>query len=213
MYPADRSRASQIIAAMPRRTATVVRTGLRVEGFDADLARLYARARALYPEGFPAEETTTLEKLYAEVSYAFVAALRREVAAKLGVEARIMPLDLFQAYGCGPIALHDDRFRFPGVRFVIVVVHSGRLGVVDRTSRAQLHEPGDILLLDPYRKHALVPAGRTAREHPYERTHSLVTAQADQFVFLDFDVERRWLRERFRNASAPAGVDPVPRRA
>ncbi len=193
---------------MARRPATLVRTGRRVAGFDGELARLYARARALYPEGFPAEETTTLEKLYHEVSYAFVAALRREVAAQLAIAPQVMPLDLFQIYGCGPIALHDDRFRFPGVYFVIVVAHSGRLGVVDRRGRASRHAPGEILLLDPYRKHALVPEGRTAREHPYERTHSLVTAEEDQFVFLDFDVERRRLRERFRNSPAPADVDP-----
>ena len=184
---------------MPARTATLVRTGLRVEGFDADLERLYALARELYPEGFPAEETVALDKLYAHASYAFVAGLRKEIAAKLGIEPRIMPLDLFQMYGCGPIALHDDRFRFPGVYFVIVVAHAGRLGVVDRTSRAVRHERGDILLLDPYRKHALVPTGRTAREHPYERTHGLVTAADDQFVFLDFDVRRALLRDRFRN--------------
>lgn len=192
---------------MARRPATLVRTGRRVAGFDVELARLYARARALYPEGFPAEETTTLEKLYHEVSYAFVAALRREVAAQLAIAPQVMPLDLFQIYGCGPIALHDDRFRFPGVYFVIVVAHSGRLGVVDRRGRAARHAPGEILLLDPYRKHALVPEGRTAREHPYERTHSLVTAEEDQFVFLDFDVERRRLRERFRNSPPPAAVD------
>jgi hypothetical protein len=183
---------------MRARTATLVRTGLRVEGFDAELGHLYERARGLYPDGFPAEETVALEKLFAYASYAFVVALRKEIAAKLGVEPRIMPLDLFQMYGCGPIALHDDRFRFPGVYFVIVVAHSGRLGVVDRTSLAAPHAVGEILLLDPYRKHALVPEGRTAREHPYERTHGLVTAADDQFVFLDFDVRRPLLRSRFR---------------
>jgi hypothetical protein len=78
------------------------------------------------------------------------------------------------------------------------VAHSGRLGVVDRASRAARHETGDILLLDPYRKHALVPEGRTAREHPYERAHGLVTNPEDQFVFLDFDVKRPLLRDRFR---------------
>ena len=191
---------------MPARTATLVRTGLRVEGFDADLERLYARARELYPEGFPAEETVTLDRLYPHTSYAFVAALRREIAAKLGIDPRIMPLDLFQMYGCGPIALHDDRFRFPGVYFVIVVAHAGRLGVVDRTSRAVRHERGEILLLDPYRRHALVPEGRTAREHPYERAHALVTAAEDQFMFLDFDVRRALLRERFRNVTPAQGV-------
>jgi hypothetical protein len=183
---------------MGRRYATLVRTGLRVDGFDDALAGLYARARELYPEGFPAEETTTLDRLYAHTSYAFVAALRAAIGAKLAIPAAWMPLDLFQIYGCGPIARHDDRFRFPGVYFVIVVAHSGRLGVVDRTSRAARHEAGEILLLDPYRKHALVPEGRSAREHPYERTHSLVTEPDDQFVFLDFDVKRPLLRDRFR---------------
>jgi hypothetical protein len=185
---------------MGHRFATLVRTGRRVEGFEHELAALYARARELYAEGFPAEETVTLEKLYAHTSFAFVDALRRAIAARLDIPAGWMPLDLFQAYGCGPIALHDDRFRFPGVYFVIVVAHSGRLGVVDRTSRAARHAPGEILLLDPYRRHALVPEGRTAREHPYERTHGLVTDPDDQFMFLDFDVRRPLLRSRFRLA-------------
>jgi hypothetical protein len=192
---------------MRPRIATVVRTGLRVEGFDDALGGLYARARELYPEGFPAEETLTLDKLYAHTSYAFVDALRNEIAAKLAIPPAWMPLDLFQIYGCGPIARHDDRFRFPGVYFVIVVAHSGELGVVDRASRAARHEVGEILLLDPHRKHALVPAGRTAREHPYERAHGLVTDPARQFVFLDFDVKRPLLRDRFRTAS---GSLPIP---
>jgi hypothetical protein len=183
---------------MGHRYAALVRTGLRVEGFDADLHSLYARARELYPEGFPAEETVTLEKLYAHTSFAFVDALRKAIAAKLAIPPAWMPMDLFQAYGCGPIALHDDRFRFPGVYFVIVVAHSGRLGVVDRLTRAVRHEAGEILLLDPYRKHALVPEGRTAREYPYERTHSPVTDPERQFMFLDFDVRRPLLRNRFR---------------
>lgn len=183
---------------MGHRYATFVRTGLRVDGFAPALADLYARARELYPEGFPAEETVTLEKLYAHTSFAFVAALRREIAAQLGIPAAWMPMELFQAYGCGPIALHDDRFRFPGVYFAIVVAHSGRLGVVDRTMRAVRHDVGELLLLDPYRKHALVPDGRTAREHPYERTHALVTDPERQFMFFDFDIRRPLLRERFR---------------
>jgi hypothetical protein len=183
---------------MGHRYATLVRTGLRTDGFDDALRDLYGRARELYPDGFPAEETITLEKLYAHTSYAFVDALRREISAKLAIPAAWMPLDLFQIYGCGPIALHDDRFRFPGVYFVIVVAHSGRLGTVDRATRAERHATGEILLLDPYRKHALVPEGRTAREHPYERTHGLVTDPESQFMFLDFDVRRTLLRERFR---------------
>jgi len=183
---------------MRHRNATLVRTGLRVEGFGDALRALYACARELYPEGFPAEETTTLERLYAHTSFAFVDALRKAVAAQLAIPPAWMPMDLFQAYGCGPIAGHDDRFRFPGVYFVIVVAHSGRLGVVDRTSRAVRHDAGEILLLDPYRKHALVPEGRTALEHPYERTHGLVTDPESQFMFLDFDVRRPLLRSRFR---------------
>jgi hypothetical protein len=183
---------------MGQRYATLVRTGLRVEGFDDALRGLYGRARELYPEGFPAEETVTLGKLYAHTSFAFVDALRKAVATRLALPAAWMPMELFQAYGCGPIALHDDRFRFPGVYFVIVVAHSGRLGVVDRVMRAARHAAGEILLLDPYRKHALVPEGRTAREHPYERTHGLVTDPANQFMFLDFDVRRPLLRARFR---------------
>jgi hypothetical protein len=183
---------------MGHRYATLVRSGLRVDGFDDALRDLYARARELYPQGFPAEETVTLEKLYAHTSFAFVDALRKAIATRLAIPAAWMPMDLFQAYGCGPIALHDDRFRFPGVYFVIVVAHSGRLGVVDRVMRAARHDAGEILLVDPYRKHALVPEGRTAREHPYERTHGLVTDPANQFMFLDFDVRRPLLRERFR---------------
>lgn len=186
---------------MGHRYATLVRTGLRVDGFDDALRDLYARAVELYPEGFPAEETVTLEKVYAHTSFAFVDALRREIATKLAIPVAWMPMDLFQIYGCGPIALHDDRFRFPGVYFVIVVAHSGRLGAVDRASRAVAHDTGEILLLDPYRKHALVPEGRTAREHPYERTHGLVTDPASQFMFLDFDVRRPLLRDRFRPPS------------
>jgi hypothetical protein len=184
---------------MGHRYATLVRTGLRVGGFDEALRDLYGHARRLYPEGFPAEETVTLERLYAHTSFAFVDALRKEIAAKLAIPAAWMPMELFQMYGCGPIALHDDRFRFPGVYFVIVVAHCGRLGVVDRTSRAERHDVGEILLLDPYRKHALVPEGRSAREHPYERTHSHVTDPEHQFMFLGFDVRRPLLRSRFRS--------------
>jgi hypothetical protein len=103
------------------------------------------------------------------------------------------------------VSLHDDKLRFPGVYFVIVIVHAGRLGVVDHRSRAVRHAAGEILLLDPYLRHALVPSGRTAREHPYERTHSPVRAPEDQFMFLCFDVVRPALRDRFRaRRRAPA---------
>jgi hypothetical protein len=70
--------------------------------------------------------------------------------------------------------------------------------VVDARGTAVRHAPGEILLLDPYRKHALVREGLRAHEHTYERTHAPVCAPDDQFLFLDFDVKRRDLHQRFR---------------
>ena len=67
-----------------------------------------------------------------------------------------------------------------------------------RVSRAQVHQPGDIILLDPRRKHGLVRAGTTAEEHVYESSHSPVHDPEQQFMFLDFDVARVDLRARFR---------------
>ena len=110
-----------------------------------------------------------------------------------------MSLDRFSVYSCGPIAWHDDRHNYPGLYFVIVVAHSGRLGVVDRkTLPARRHETGEILLLDPYGKHALIPEGMTVRDYRYEKTHSPVHDEKDQFLFLSFDVRRRDLRHCFR---------------
>ena len=183
---------------MTSRPATFVRTGKRVERCAARLPELYRLARELCPDDFTAEETRTFDALREHVPLAYVDALRAEVAGLLDVPPAWMPLDAFAIYGCGPISLHDDRFRYPGVYFVIVVAHSGRLGLVDRTSRAVPHEAGEILLLDPYKKHALVPEGGTAREHRYERTHSPAHDADAQFLFLDFDVKRALLRERFR---------------
>jgi hypothetical protein len=90
------------------------------------------------------------------------------------------------------------------------VVHAGRLGIVDHRSRAARHAAGEIVLLDPYLRHALVPAGRTAREHPYERTHGPVRDPDDQFMFLCFDVMRPALRARFvgRRRAPPRGGAP-----
>lgn len=183
---------------MATRYATLVRTGLRVSRCRPKLDELYRLARERFPDDFPAEETRTFDGLLEHVSIAYVDQLRREVAETLEIPVGWLSLDKFAIYGCGPISLHDDKFRYPGVYFVIVVAHSGRLGVVDRRMRAVRHEVGEILLLDPYRRHALVPEGRSAKDHPYERTHSLVHDEADQFLFLDFDVERRRLRDRFR---------------
>jgi hypothetical protein len=94
------------------------------------------------------------------------------------------------------------------VYFVIVVAHSGALGIADAHRRARTHEAGEILLLDPHRRHALLPAGRTWREHPYERTHSPVHAEHEQFMFLCFDVPRRLLRARFQLSQVPPSVTP-----
>jgi hypothetical protein len=127
--------------------------------------------------------------------------LRAEAAAALELSPRVMPLRLLSVQACGPVSLHDDKFRYPGVYFVIVVAHAGRLGIVDHRRHAVRHEAGEILLLDPYRRHALVPAGCTASDHPYERTHSAMHAAEDQFLFLCFDVKRRFARARFRGAS------------
>jgi hypothetical protein len=87
------------------------------------------------------------------------------------------------------------------VYFVIVVAHSGRLGLIDETSRAACHEPGDIILLDPRRKHGLVAEGLTAEQHAYESTHSPVHDEEQQFMFIDFDVRRPDLRARLRQAN------------
>jgi hypothetical protein len=102
------------------------------------------------------------------------------------------------------VGLHDDFFRFPYVYFAIVVAHAGRLGLVDAQQRAVAHQPGDIILLDPRAKHALVPAGLTAEEHRYESSHSPVHDEALQFLFLDFDVRRPDLRARFRRREGAA---------
>jgi hypothetical protein len=180
------------------RYATLIRTGQRVEACRAELEALYPLACRLCPDGFPAEETKELDPLREHVSLAFVCALRREVAAKTGMPPAWLSLDCFTLHGCGPVSLHDDRHNYPGVYFVIVVVHSGRLGIVDGKSRAYPHEVGEILLLDPHKKHALVPAGLTAREHPYERTHSVVRRDEDRFMFVGFDVRRPRARDWFR---------------
>ena len=131
-------------------------------------------------------------------SLGFVDSLRREIADKLALPLSIFKLDRFSIHGCGPIGLHDDFFRYPSYYFVIVVAHSGNLGLVDEDSRASLHQPGDIVLLDPRRKHGLVRAGACADEHVYESTHSPVRDPDLQFMFLDFDVARVDLRARFR---------------
>jgi hypothetical protein len=181
-----------------RPPATLIRTGQRAARCAARLPPLYRLARELCPEGFTAEQTSELDDVRRRIPAGLVRRLRREVAAALGLPLGALRPRRLSAHGCGPVSLHDDKLRFPGVYFVIVVVHGGRLGIVDHRGRAVRHAAGEILLLDPYLRHALVPAGRTAREHPYERTHSPVQDADDQFMFLCFDVMRPALRDRFR---------------
>lgn len=183
---------------MPRRLATLVPTGRRAARSAARLPALYALARELAPEGFTAEQTTELAAVRGRIPLAFALRLRVEVAEALGLSTRAMPLRLLTVQACGPVSLHDDKFRYPGVYFAIVVAHPGRLGIVDHQRRAERHAAGEILLLDPYRPHALLPVGRTAGEHPYERTHSPVHDADRQFLFLCFDVKRTFARPRFR---------------
>ncbi|MCX7892588.1 MAG: hypothetical protein N2544_09535 [Burkholderiales bacterium] len=185
---------------MGARRATLVRTGACVDGVRAELEALYERARERVPDGFPAEETRELVEMRDAVSLAFVERLRDGIAAQTAIPAAHLSLDRFSIHGCGPVSLHDDKHNYPGVHFVIVVAHSGRLGVVDAKGRAASHATGEILLLDPHRRHALLPEGRTWREHPYERTHSPVHDERDQFLFVCFDVPRRLIGARFRLA-------------
>jgi hypothetical protein len=182
---------------MTRPPATLVRTGKRAVRCAARLPPLYRLARELSPESFTAEQTGELYDVRRRIPAGLVWRLRRELAAALGIPPRALRPRRFSVHGCGPVSLHDDKLRFPGVYFVIVVVHAGRLGIVDRRDRAVRHRSGEIVLLDPYLPHALVPEGRTAREHPYERTHGPVHAVDDQFMFLCFDVMRPALRDLF----------------
>lgn len=184
------------------RHATLIRTGRRVEGCAAHLAELYPLASRLCPDGFPAEETKELDAMRQHVSLGFADTLRREVSTLTAIPLEWLSLDRFTLHGCGAISLHDDRHNYPKVYFAIVVAHSGRLGVIDAKSRALQHSLGEILLLDPHKKHALVPEGLTACEHAYERTHSLVERDEDRFMFACFDVPRPLLRQRFREAGS-----------
>jgi hypothetical protein len=181
-------------------TATPIRTGLRVRQGLHELEALYRMARERCPHDFIAEETRELKALYAKVSLGLVDALRAELAELLALPLEIFSRDRFSIHGCGPVGLHDDFFRFPYVYFAIVIAHPGELGLVGAEGRAERHEAGEIVLLDPRGKHALVPVGLTAEEHAYESSHAPVYEPARQFMFLDFDVRRPDLRARFRRA-------------
>ncbi|HEY7759303.1 MAG TPA: hypothetical protein VIA64_07800 [Burkholderiales bacterium] len=190
------------MTAAPR--PSFVLTGRRIEQGLDQLDRLHRLARERCPDEFIAEETRELKALYPHVSLGLIDSLRAEIADKLDLPPEIFRRDRFSIHGCGPVGLHDDFFRFPYVYFAIVVAHAGRLGLVDAQQRAVAHQPGDIILLDPRAKHALVPAGLTAEEHRYESSHSPVHDEALQFLFLDFDVRRPDLRARFRRREGAA---------
>jgi hypothetical protein len=147
---------------------------------------------------FVAEETRELSALYDHIPLGFIDGLREELARKLELPSEALTRDRFSVHGCGPVGLHDDFFRYPRFFFAIVVAHSGRLGLVDANSWAVAHETGEIILLDPRAKHGLVREGMCAEDHVYESTHSPVYDEANQFMFLDFDVARVELRRRFR---------------
>ena len=187
-------------AAAREKPPALIRTGLRTRTEPERLRELYLLARETCPDEFVAEETRELHALYARVPLGLVDALRTELAEQLGLPASVFSRDRFSIHGCGPVGLHDDFFRFPYVYFALVIVHCGELGLVDAQQRATAHQPGEIVLLDPRGKHALVPVGLTAEEHPYESSHAPVHDPARQFMFLDFDVRRPDLRARFRTA-------------
>ena len=177
-----------------------IRTGQRIEDGLERLPELYRRARELCPDLFVAEETRTFDPLYDYVPLGFVDRLRKEMARKLALPVEVFSLDRFSIHGCGPVGLHDDAFRYPHYYFAMVIVHSGALGLVDAHSVALRHEPGEIVLLDPRRKHGLVREGRRADDHIYESSHSPVQDEDNQFLFLDLDLRRSDLQARFRNA-------------
>lgn len=186
------------MTAARRRGPGLVRTGLRVRTPADRLLELYRRARELCPDEFIAEETRELSALYAHVPLGFVDELRAELATLLELPAGALSRDRFSIHGCGPVGLHDDFFRFPYVYFAIVIAHAGDLGLVGPEGCAQAHQPGEVVLLDPRAKHALVPVGLRAEEHPYDSSHAPVHDPARQFMFLDFDVRRPDLRARLR---------------
>jgi hypothetical protein len=184
----------------PRPSPSFIRTGQLVERGAQRLPELFRLARQLCPHLFVAEETRTFDALYDHVPLGFVDGLRKEIADKLALPPEVFSLDRFSIHGCGPVGLHDDSFRYPQYYFVMVVAHSGALGLVDAHSSALRHAVGEIILLDPRRKHGLVREGMSAGDHVYESTHSPVYDEDSQFLFLDLDVRRSDLQARFRSA-------------
>ena len=191
------------MASVTRRSPSFICTGQRIEQGRERLTDLYRLARERCPHLFVAEETRTFEALHDAVTLGFVQGVREEIANKLDLAPGIFSLDRFSIHGCGPVGLHDDAFRYPQFYFVMVVAHSGALGLVDERSWARRHEVGEIILLDPRRKHGLVREGSSAEQHVYESSHSPVYDEDCQFLFLDLDVRRSDLQARFRQRERP----------
>jgi len=185
-----------------------IRTGQRIERGLERLPELYRRARELCPDMFVAEETRTFDALHDYVPLGLVDGLRNEIARKLALPVEIFSLDRFSIHGCGPVGLHDDSFRYPQYYFAMVVAHSGALGLVDAHSVAVRHEVGEIILLDPRRKHGLIREGGRADDHIYESSHSPVYDEDNQFLFLDLDVRRSDLQARFRRPDPALELPP-----
>jgi hypothetical protein len=190
-----------LLASVKRElSSSFIRTGERIERGLERLPELYHRARELCPDLFVAEETRTFDALYDYVPLGFVDGVRKEIARKLALPLEIFSLDRFSIHGCGPVGLHDDSFRYPQYYFAMVIAHSGALGLVDASSVAVRHQVGEIILLDPRRKHGLIREGGRADDHAYESSHSPVHDEDSQFLFLDLDVRRSDLQARFRKA-------------
>lgn len=189
---------ARVGVATSRLSTSFILTGQRIEGHDTALRDLYLRAREVCAEDFPAEETRELKALYAHIALGLVDEIADQLATRLALPRAVFRRDRFSAHGCGPVGLHDDFFRFPSVYFVVVVAHCGDLGLVDGNGIARRHQAGDIILLDPRRKHALVRTGARADDHVYDVRHAPVYEPENQFLFLDFDLSRPELRHRFR---------------
>jgi hypothetical protein len=182
---------------MASRYAALVRTGQCVDLVPTRFEEWFALARELCPDGFPADETRVLAPLRAHLTLAVLDSLRASLAETLAVGEELFSLDRFSVQGCGPVSLHDDKRNYPDFFFVIVVAHCGRLGLADATSRAASHAPGEIVLIDPHKKHAVVPQGARGADQRCAPPDTLATAAEDQFLFFDFEVPRRKLRHLF----------------
>lgn len=177
-----------------------MRTGKCADVAPERLAELYQLARQVCPDEFPHDETRELNALLAHISIAEVDALAQDLAEKLALPATLFQRDAFTIQGAGPVSLHDDRLNYPAVFFVIVVAHAGQLGLVDRHMRAVAHAPGEILLLDPRKKHAVVPLGVRGKDHHCARQPTCARAAHEQFLFLDFEIARVPARHLFARA-------------